>query len=291
MGSLPAVREANWSEMASASQTVTDALRAIQGYRDRGEQAPQEVYLRLQENVERMRKYEYRTIGKMPTDAKHNGEYTHPITLANLMAAILSAASLPLDDAQITRINELGLAFESEFARMRERQPEGTPRVARMLAEYRLKGRFTDDILAVLTTEQRLEVVDPETKGLAGLDLHNPTLMILHTSPVITGASIDEIAGKLRRMLAAKLSLAESELSALDGPLEAWRNDVRAMLKPVPEARVRHYSYEDGDAAGRATVALTRRLLDEVPLSETARSDLVDDYAIYIPRLVDHQGG
>ncbi len=291
LGQLDAIREANWGEMAAASNVVHDAIHTIFEHKTRGATAPKDVFLRLQENVEKMRKYEYRTIGKVPTDAKHNGEITHPITMANLMAAILAEAGIPLTEAQIEKINARGVAFEGEFARLRDRFTEATPRVERMLAEYQLKGRFTDEVTAVLTAEQRAKVVDPAMKGLAGLDLHSPTLMILHTSPVIAGDSIEKIAQKLRGVLAHKLQLGEEEAAALDGPLQAWRHDVRGLLAPVPHVRLKHYTYDEGEAAGQATVALTRRLLDELRLSETARASLLDDYAIYVPRVVEHQGG
>ena len=39
--------------------------------------------------------------------------------------------------------------------------------------------------------------------------------------------------------------------------------------------------------AGRATVSLTARLLSELRLSETARALLLDDYAFYVPRILE----
>ncbi|MCP5069259.1 MAG: sigma-70 family RNA polymerase sigma factor, partial [bacterium] len=103
-GKLPAVRDANWTEMAQASSIVGSALREISQCTARGEQAPKSVYLRLQEMVETMRKYEYRTIGKIKTEARHNGEFTHPVTIANLLGAVLVEAGAPLTQAQIRTI-------------------------------------------------------------------------------------------------------------------------------------------------------------------------------------------
>jgi len=285
MGRLDAVREADWREMAQASAVVEDGVRALLGFKERGEEAPSELRLRLQENVEKMRKYEYRTIGKIPTAAKYNGELTHPITMANLLAAILAGAGLPLDEEQVARINRLGLAFDADFERTRDRYTDTTPRVRRILDEYRLKGRFADDIIAVLTPEQRAKAVNAETKGIAGLDLNNPTLMILHTSPVLVGGDLDEIAGKLRTLLTDKLTLADADAPALDRALDAWRQEVRGLLAPVPRTRLPHYTYAEGDRAAAATLALTNRLLEDLELSDAARAILLDDYAIYVPRV------
>ena len=285
-GALAAVREADWSEMAASSNVVGDSVRSILEHKEAGEPIPKEIYLALQENVERMRKYEYRTIGKMPTAAKHNGEITHPITMANLFAALLQDAGHPLSDEQVTAIAKLGTAFDREFAAQRERHRADTPRVARILEEYRLKGRFAHDLAAVLSAEQRAVVYDESTRGIAGLDLHDPTLMILHTSPVLVGATIDEIATKLRGLLAKKLDLGEEGAARLDAPLESWKQDVRGLLEPVPSTRLKHYSYAQGETAGAATVRLVQRLLGELELGAEIRKALLDDFAIYVPRVV-----
>ncbi|MDF1700064.1 MAG: sigma-70 family RNA polymerase sigma factor [Planctomycetota bacterium] len=289
-GALPAIREANWSEMAQSSMIVGSSVHKILARKEAGEAVPKEVYLALQENVERMRKFEYRTIGKMPTAAKHNGEFTHPITIANLVAATLASAGQPLRDPQVARIEALGLRFEREFAAQRDRHPAGTPRVARMLAEYRLKGRFTADLAEVLDAEQRAVVYDPATRGIAGLDLHDPTLMILHTSPVIAGANVDEIAGKLFDLLARKLDLDDAAARALERPLDAWRADVRSLLVAVPVSRLKHYTYDQGEIAGEATVRLVTRLLGELELGTEVRQALLGDVAIYVPRIVAKTG-
>ncbi len=290
LGSLPAIHEANWREMAQSSVVVSGGVHEILRKKEAGEAVPKEVYLRLQENVERMRKYEYRTVGKMPTAAKHNGEITHPITVTNLFAAILEEANVPLSPEQVKRIAALGLGFERDFASQRERHGADTPRVKRMLAEYRLKGRFTDDVVALLTGEQQAAVFDPETHGLAGLDMLSPTLMILHTSPLLTGTSVDEIAGKLRGILVKKLALPAEEAQRLEGSLDGWKTDVRDLLERVPATRLRHFTYAQGILAGEASVRLTTRLLAELKLSEEARHALLDDYAIYVPRIVAKAG-
>ena len=222
VGQLAAIQEANWGEMAQASQAVMASMLEILDHKQAGTQPPRETYLRAQENVERIRKYEYRTIDKIPSAAKHNGELTHPITMSNLLAAILSEGGQPLSTEQVTRIEQLGVAFEQAYAKQGDRYGPVTPRVQRMLDEYRLKGRFQDDVLAVLSDAQRALVVNPRTSGIAGLDLYGPTLMILHTSPVLAGKTPDEIRAKLRNVLAQKLKLEGEEAACLEAPLRRW---------------------------------------------------------------------
>ena len=285
-GRLPAVREANWGEMAEASQAVTAAMLEILEHKRAGTKPPKATLLRVQENVERMRTYEYRTIDKIPSAAKHNGEFTHPITVANLLAAILADADAPLSEEQVARIQKLGSAFDEAFSSLRARYVADTPRVQRILDEYRLKGRFHEDLIAVLSEAQAAKVVNPRTSGIAGLDLYGPTLMILHTSPVLAGKTPDAIRTQLRAVLAKKLQLDEETATRLEAPLQSWIQQIEPLLEPVAQAQAAHYTYEQGALAGAATVALYARLLDELPLDEQGRTIILQDVAIYIPRLI-----
>ncbi|MCA8960803.1 MAG: hypothetical protein KDC38_09830, partial [Planctomycetes bacterium] len=285
-GQLEAVHEANWPEIADSSQRIAEDVREILSYQESGEKPPRELLIHLQEHTERVRKYEYRTIGKLPTAGRHNGELTHPISLTNTFAQILETAGAPLTPEQIARIEALGLSFETEFERLRSGYSEGTPRVERLLDEYSLKGAFVDDLYAVLTAAQRGIVVDEETQRIAGLDLYCPTLLIIHTSPVVQGATLEEIVGKMKTLLTQSLELSTDEVAALDSPLSQWAQDIAGLLEPVTAAHATHYHYDEGAQAGRATVALYRSMLREVPLDEASRARLLDDYAFYIPRIV-----
>lgn len=286
VGTLDAIRTANWKEMGTAARAVEASVLEIFKRTERGEPVPKSLYLSLQENVEKMRKYEYRTVDKIPTSAKHNGEITHPITVANLLAAILSEVGLPLDDTQVDDINRLGNTFDKAHEALQRRFGSHTPRVRRILEEYRLKGRFCEDLKQVLTAAQREAVVNPETEGLAGLDLHDPTLMILHTSPVLTGAGRAEVGAKLKAILARKFAVASADMDSLDAAVESWLGRVEGILSPVSKQHAKHYSYEQGLAAGEATALLYDRMLRDVPLSDAARQALLDDFAFYVPRIV-----
>jgi hypothetical protein len=286
MGDLAAVRECDWRAHARAAKVIAEGVHDILKYKERGEDVPTAVYLRVQESADKMRRYEFRAYGKMPTSAKYNGENTHPISMANLLAAMLEEAGTPLSPEQITRVNKLGLAFEDDFARMLERHTDAMPRVERMLEEYRLKGRFIDEVVALLTADQREAVFPPGTYHVTGLDINSPTQMIAYTSPVLVGKTIEEIRGDLRALLAKNLKLEEAEIGALEGPIDAWVHDVREILTPVSRSRVKYYTFEDGAVAGEATVRLTHRLLKDLHLTDEAREALIQNGGFYMPRIV-----
>ncbi len=73
--------------------------------------------LRLSDE-ERFRIYEYAVLDKLPSAAKFNGESTHPITLANIVAALLKQAGNPLTADQVAAINRLGEDYEGQYANL-----------------------------------------------------------------------------------------------------------------------------------------------------------------------------
>ena len=239
---------------------------------------PKDVLFKLQEHVEQIRRYEYRTIGKIPTDAKHNGELTHPVTLANFVAATLHAAGQPLTGAQIEKIEALGLAYERDYADAAQRLST-QPRVRRMLEEYRLKGVFTEATAGVLTPEQRGVVWDAETRRIAGLDMLSPTLMILHTTPVLSAARLEDIRAQARKRLEQLSGLVAGAESPLPRLLDQWIDDTAALVEqPVAPTHARLYSFDQGLRGMEAMVRLTEGLLAEPAVSEEARARISDRF-------------
>jgi RNA polymerase sigma-70 factor (ECF subfamily) len=287
VGALDAVHEADWRGLGAASLVVGGAVVEIFRHAEAGTEVPRETYLRLQENVEKMRTYEYRTIDRIPTAARHNGEFTHPVTHANLLASVLSQRGTPLTPAQVEEIERLGLAFDRDFARVREGWGPDVPRARRMLEEYRLKGRFCDDLWALLTEAQRPAWVEPGLRGLAGLDLYDPTLMILHTTAVLTGQDLAEVRAKTLQRVRKALDLdATTPAPQIEGPVDAFLARTARGLDPVPSPQARYYSYADGSRCGEASAELVDALLADPGLSPAVRRALLDDPTWYLPRLV-----
>ncbi len=285
-GRLEAVMNANWKEMAEAHAVITAAIRELADYEARGEEAPKRLHLAIQENTEKVRKYEYRVVDQLPSAAKYNGELTHPISVTNLLASHLRSAGVPLGAEQVARIALLGEAFEEDYAALEERHPAGTLRARKLLEEYLLKGDFTDELFAMLTPEQRKVVVDPRSNRVAFMDLYCPSLMIVHTSPIITGASLDEIRGKLAKLLGKRYTLEESLGARLEPILDRWSAAVVELLTPVPQHSVRFYSFEQSVVAGGATVELLTTMLETLDLTEASRAAILDDPGFFIPRVV-----
>ncbi|MEM7165949.1 MAG: sigma-70 family RNA polymerase sigma factor [Planctomycetota bacterium] len=288
VGQLPGVLEANWAEMAAADLEVAAAILEIRDNAADGIQTPKTTYLALQENVEKMRKYEYRTIGSVPTVARHNGELTHPVSIANLMAAQLTQLGHPLTDDQVQRINGLGVEFEANFARQRAAYSDGTLKVTQLLDEYLIKGEFVDDLHGLLTTAQKDVLVDPRTHRIAFLDLHCPSLMIIHSSPIILASTTQEIRQKVQEHVTKQYALTAEQAPQVAPLLDAWLQSCSELVaQPVPRHDGRHYTYDDSVLAGEATVELLTQLLRAFPNDPDLRDKIVATDGFLVPRLVE----
>jgi RNA polymerase sigma-70 factor (ECF subfamily) len=285
-GQIEGVTASNWKKLGSSSHVVITTLRRIYEKRLAGEQVPDQMYIDLQKHTEIMRTYEYDTIGVLPTAARHNGEFTHPISHTNLIASELKLAGMPLTDEQVADIERLGLKWEADFEAAQSRYNASTPRVEKMVDEYNLKGVFVDAVWAVLSEQQRAHFVDQKWLHVASVDLYCPTLMIIHTSPLLTGKDLAEVRGKLQAMLVEQYAIPENQLEALGTLLDTWQTDVANILTPVKQAEARMYTFDQGAIAGAATVKLARSMLDYGMLDEANRAKLLDAYAIYIPRII-----
>ncbi|MCI0651602.1 MAG: sigma-70 family RNA polymerase sigma factor [Planctomycetes bacterium] len=284
-GRLDEVQKANWPEMAEASRIVAGAILEYFEFEARGEKPPEQLLLALQENTEKVRKYEYRTIGKLPTAAKYNGELTHPISIANLVASLLVQAELPLSEAQVARISRFGEAYDEGMARVTREFPAGTLRPRRLLEEYLLKGEFTEQLFGQLTGEQRAVVVNPASHREALLDVFSPAVMLVHTSPIVTGTNAEELRTACADLLAARYSLTAEQKERLLPLLAEWIEDVDGLLAPVEKRRARHFTYDEGIVAGRATVSLLAKILDVLELDDAARGKIIDEPGFLIPRI------
>lgn len=205
----------------------------------------------LKKNTEKVRKYEYRTISKMPAAAQHNGELTNPISMADLLATTLKLAGKPLSDAQVSSINALGEQFGADFTKLRASYTDKTPRTQKMLDEYQLKDKFRDAMLVLLDAREYELTVNAAIFKIAYLDLHEVTLMIIHTSPIISGAAPAEISGNFSELLVKRYSLNDAQKAQLAPILEAWLADVTP-LPPCTNNTARNYTCTRGAQAGAA---------------------------------------
>lgn len=287
VGAQEFVAEADWPDLASAHLSLTASLAEVQAAKRAGEPPAKEAMVRLQESSERMRRFEFSALGRMGSVAEQNGETTHPVTIANLIAALLQQAGRPLTPAQIDAIAAHGDAFERDVAAAAAAHPEGAPRAARLLDEYTLKDRFRDRLFDALDPAQRDLVIRPADREVAFRDLWCPTLMLIHTSTLVTGVDLAQVVSKLPGVLGKRLGLEDADVARLGPLLDAWSRDVSpALAAPVGAADVPHFTCEQGRLALEAGARLYAGLAALLPAESAARKRALDEAGVPIPRLV-----
>src|SRR5687768_4108707 len=123
----------------------------------------------------KLQKFAFAAVGKLPTyGAAGNGEFTHPIAMANLIAEHLRSADLPLSEAQIGDIGTFGEEYDFEWERLHTTYGPETYRLEKILDELEAKQRFFMKVLALLTPEQRAVIAPPAVHNRFMLDLHSP---------------------------------------------------------------------------------------------------------------------
>jgi hypothetical protein len=286
-GAIEGVTQSDWKELSHASRVVAEVIREIRALQKKGEPVPRELHIKQQRFTEMVRKYEYLTIDVLPSAARHNGELTHPISHANLIAGELKQAGMPLSDEQVKRVEALGLKYETDIEAAHRKYGENTLRCEKLQDEFLLKGTFVDAVWDVLNAEQRALFVSPETLHIAGTDLYCPTLMLIHTSPVVTGADAAAVRTKLRGMVIERYKLQAEGQAALDLLLDQWIGEVNEILAAVPRTQAGRYTYAQAVVALRAHVRLAKGVRDTCGLDTDSRAALLDDYTVYIPRVVE----
>ena len=134
-GAAPFVLEADWPELGRAHRTLTESLRELLAAKREKRPIPEELQVRLQESTERVRRFEFASRGRMGSVAGQNGETTHPLFMANLVAAVLAEAGRPLSPAQVGAIADLGDVYERGLASARAGRTSTDLRLLSLLDE------------------------------------------------------------------------------------------------------------------------------------------------------------
>lgn len=286
-GSAPFVLEADWPELGRAHRSMTEALRQLLAAKREKKAVPEEVAVRLQESTERVRRFEFASRGRMGSVAGQNGEATHPLFMANLVAAVLAEAGRPLAPAQVGAIADLGDAYERGLASARAGRAATDPRLLSLLDEYTLKDRFRDGLFAALDAEQQACLVPPADREVASRDLWCPTLMLIHTCTLITGPDLATVRQKLPGLLGKTLALDATAQERVAPLLDAWLRDVTpATSAPVPATDVAYFTCEQGRVALEAGARLYAGIAALLPADAPGRARCLEADGAPIPRLL-----
>lgn len=283
---IPEVAGADWREMAQAASNMTGLLRDLVAQNKSLDELSPELTVAIGMENMKLVKFALAARGKLPTHAFGNGEFTHPIATANMMAEHLKLAGLPLSAGQIAEIAGFGEDYDAEWLRAQGTYTGETLALEKVMDELELKLRFVGRAMGALTPEQRAVVAPPEVHDRASIDLYSPLLILLPYARPVGRPSPTEI----RDLVAAEMTPAVSA-DVARALADAWIAENAPRFEPVDREDVPFYRSADAVTAGRATIKLRKELLAMPGIPDEARTKLRDGLEFAIPRLLKPGGG
>src|SRR5688572_28029238 len=189
---LEVLRGTDWRALGQAASKMSKLLDELVGLEKPFAEAPQELLVQIGIENTKLVPIVLELIGKLPTHAGGNGEFTYPLVHWNILAEALDQAGLPLSDDQLHRMASLGEEYDSAWEALQGSYGADALAVEKILDELGLKKKFRDRLDGILEARQREALGSPGIRHRAKLDLYSP-MLILAGAPTIDGRSREEI--------------------------------------------------------------------------------------------------
>jgi hypothetical protein len=281
------VRETDWNDLGDAYAKMTPLLQQYAAAAAKGEAPDAETMSKIREQNQRLIAYYAKVIGKLPTHANTNGEFTHPINLVNILAGQLAEMGLPLSDQQKQELAKLGEEFDRRWGELETGYTETTWKLQKLVDEADLKQWFYDEMFKVTTAEQRAAAVPPELQGLIGLDLYSPGLMLQGSIAPLRAMDLPAMKGFLKDSVAEATGIARETLDGADYIFDDWLNSLQ--LQPMTQLELGVWRTLPVLKAGKAQLAGLHALDDSVVTDEEVRKKLRFVQTIVVPQLVKQE--
>jgi hypothetical protein len=273
----------DWREAGDAMRKLGSLVKTVLAKQAAGEDPTAEAIDLAKENV-KLQKLALALNGKLPTHTTGNGEFTHPVVLANLMASALEGAGLPLTDDQAQAIAAIGDEYDGKWSAIQATYGATTPVLEEILDELELKKTFCDRMDALLTAAQSAALFDPDTRDELQLDLYSPMLMLLGVAAPLGMASAGDLEAPVVSGWLASWKVDDVRRPDLERLFAAWL--AASAPRTVPAAQVPFVKYADAMNAGRATVVTMKDALRTlVPTADQTKAILASKKFV-VPRLI-----
>lgn len=280
------IREANYEDAADANRKIMPALERILKAVAEGKEPDPADSTEISNQNARLQELAFKIIKKLPTNSPGNGEYTHPLNIANLIAHALKAAGKPLSEAQIARMAELGNQYEADYDRVQATYNENTLRLERLIDEADLKQRFYDGVVALLEQDQRDVIVSPLTYNRVRLDFYSPGLMLQGSAAPLHLTTRDDLRAELLKLAAKTWKLDLALLEGQGAVFDAYFNDLGDFLEPMAQAKAEELFTPDCIRCGRAQIKAMKAIINNLSLDRDAAKVMRSDIHVYMPRVV-----
>ena len=253
-GDLAENRNANWPELGGAVTAINDMVAPLYEDIAAGRTVSPAVQQLIGVENQKLVRFGVSILEKIPSNAPMsvNGEFTHPISLINLIASMLEGAGLPLSPSQRQELAVIGEGYDREFAALEGGYSESTWELTKVVDELSLKR---DTMLAVeekLTPVQREIVVIPQIQNRIRLDTLSPVnMVVMNVGPVLI-ESPEVMLEKLVEKWSESFGIEAAAFQENTDLLVRYQQDVADILEPVARETASFVHLDDVVIAGRA---------------------------------------
>ncbi len=282
---LPEVRDADWTEIGGAAKGLVPLLKELaENIRDGKEMSP-ELLEKIGEHNQALIAYWARIRKALPTYASVNGEFSHPINMANMLAAHLELAGMPLSDAQIAAIQKLGAEYDSRWEETTKAYDVSTFELQKLLDEGELKEWFKGEMLGVCTPQQRAVAVPPEIDGLVGLDIYSAGVMLQMNVNDVRAPDTETMNDRLKDEVAKLTGIERAVLDGAEFLFNDWVVTLQAQLTPRPQAQMNQYHIGEVLKSARAQLKVYKELYASYAQDAEVKKRVHDSARILYPRI------
>jgi len=285
-GELDELKNADWKELGDALQNMVPHMEPIAQALREGKQPDPDTMKKIGAHNMKLVKLAVALQGKVPTHTSNvNGEYTHPVSIVNLVASQLAAAGNPFTDAQKKRLSELGDDYEKRWKSANDAYTTETLLLKKILDEAELKQWFTDQMWLVTTPEQKALVVNPNVEGYLGLDLYSPALMFQGIARPMQVPNRDTLKNQMKDWIAKNFGVLRENLDGAEYAFDDWLTSLNLTPKGAAETNFMHF--REIIAAGKAQVQLMTTLLATVMSDAELAKKVREDAVLIVPQVIE----
>ena len=215
-----------------------------------------------------------------------NGKFTHPMVAANQLHYALQAAGIALSEDQQRRLDSLAKNYSTEDEIQRLTSSRDEIRLAGLIAEAEVKGRFFNDAENLLSAEQHAVMFSDRTKGRLHAEVYGESVLWAGFAKPVRVSGPADLSKQFMSRYIGSLSLPESEMGkvktlvdewARSYPPSYWQEKVGKLSSRgrIKVSRIR--------LAAKRQLALIRKITRNVKLSKEQKADLYKRLQVFVP--------